>query len=175
MRNNTFNLVFCSIISVMALAGLYLSCILPTLSLVAFAVGIYMLCVAVAECGPRWGAVTSLATGFLGFIFLPDKLILFPYVMFFGYYPILKLYIEKINKILLERVIKSAAFTVAMLAVYFVMKSLNINIINGETAAVVIIMAVLLEICFILYDDVCTKFISLYLTKISSRIRKNRK
>lgn len=175
MRNKTFNMVFCSIISVMALAGLYLSCILSSLSLVAFAVGIFMLCIAVAECGVRWGAITSVVIGLLGFIFLPNKLILFPYVMFFGYYPILKLYIEKINIVSIERLIKAAAFTVAMLAVYFVMKSLHIEIINGETATVVIATAVLLEICFILYDDVCTKFISLYLTRISSKIRKNRK
>ena len=91
MRNKTYDLVFCSIISVLSFIALYFSAILANFSLVAFAISILILCVTVDECGPRWGLISGIVVELLGFIFMPNKMILLPYALYFGYYPVLKL------------------------------------------------------------------------------------
>ncbi len=171
MKKNTFDLVFCSLISVISLAFLYLSSVLPTGRLASFGAAIFMLCVAVAECGAKYGLSCAVAVGLLSFMLIPDKLILFPYVLFFGYYPVLKLYIERIGKIVTEWIFKLAVFTIAMLAVYLIMRFLNL--LAPIPVYVLSAGVAVLYLLFILYDNVLTQLISFYLNKISKKIRKN--
>lgn len=172
MKKNTFNLVFCSLVSVMSLAFLYLSSVLPTGRIAAFGIAIFILCIAVAECGIKYGLICSVTVGLLAFILFPDKLILFPYALFFGYYPVLKLCIERINRLVIEWLFKLSAFTTAMLAVYLIMRLFKL-LVPLPTHTFIVYTAVM-YLLFALYDNVLTRLIGFYLSKISQKIRKKR-
>lgn len=172
MRNKTYDLVFCSIISVLSFIALYFSAILANFSLVAFAISILILCVTVDECGPRWGLISGIVVGLLGFIFMPNKMILLPYALYFGYYPVLKLYIERINKTWIELILKVGSFSLAMLAVYAIAR-LFIPA-NEIMDSPIYVMAGLLEVTFLLFDRAVTQNIALYRKYISKRIRKRK-
>lgn len=172
MKNKSYSLVFSSIASVIAFILLYISAVVPTGSLASFGLSIFALCVIVAECGIKWGLLGGVVAGLLGFIFIPNKLILLPYALFFGYYPALKLCIEHLDKLWLEWVLKMTAFTIAMLAVYMLARLFMPNFSVGEYP--VYIVAVIMEVVFALYDIVLTQTISIYITRISNKIRKGK-
>lgn len=172
MRNKTFNMVFCSIISLMSFLALYLSNFLNVGELIAFGVSVLILCVTVAECGAKWGLTSGIVVLFLGLMFMPNKLILLPYGLYFWYYPVLKLYIEGLRKPWLEWILKVTSFSLAMLCVYFITGLIiPVSEISQEP---IYITALLLEICFILFDIVLTQDIGFYLRYISKRINKKR-
>ncbi len=70
----------------------------------------------VVEKGPKQGIILYVAAVLLGFILLPNKFGILPFMAFFGYYGVLKFYIEKLKKPAAQVVVKVVFFAVIMLA-----------------------------------------------------------
>lgn len=70
----------------------------------------------VIEKGPKQGIILYAAASLLGFILLPNKLGVLPFAAFFGYYGILKFYIEKLTKPAAQVIVKASFFALIMLA-----------------------------------------------------------
>ena len=69
----------------------------PGIELTLFLISSLFTAVMVIEAGVAGGLSVFAAASLLGLILIPNKLALIPYVFCFGYYAVLKYYIEKIK------------------------------------------------------------------------------
>jgi hypothetical protein len=115
------------------------------------------------------GGVTSYAAAsVLGFLLIPNKLYAGFYI-FFGMYALIKLLAER-QKIVAEIIIKYLWFNVTIIGVYIIYK--NVIFLNGFLAGTkgLIIIFVGLQLLFLLYDYVFTKFIIFIDDRILSKV-----
>lgn len=70
----------------------------------------------VIEKGPKQGIILYVAAALLGLILVPNKIGVLPYIAFFGYYGVLKFYIEKLHKPAAQVAVKVVFFAVIMFA-----------------------------------------------------------
>ena len=71
--------------------------IVPGIELTLFAISSVFTAVMVLEAGVKGGLLLYVAAVLLGFAIIPNKLAMIPYTFLFGYYGIVKYYIEKLS------------------------------------------------------------------------------
>ncbi len=107
-----------------------------------------------------------LSSSILAVFLIPIKITIF-YILFFGIYGILKYYIERLNRLHLEIILKLFSFNLIAFIIYFFFKKLIINLSSINipiwTAFLVI------QILFLIYDYALTLIISIYLDKIHNK------
>ncbi|WP_425446916.1 hypothetical protein [Dethiothermospora halolimnae] len=143
-------IAFGGIITLLTVISLYLASFLPTNRIFFFGLSSVFLAAMVIEFSIKDAILTYIAISILGFIVIPNKLMLIPYVLFFGYYGILKYFIEKLNILIIEWILKLLSFNIATYLIYVLAKELlMIDIINRLPIGILILG---IEIIFILYD-----------------------
>ena len=125
--------------------------------------------VVVIEHGSKHALLVYLSSSILSFIIVPNKLIVLPYIAFFGYYAILKSLIEKSNKIFFEWIMKLLAYNLAMYIVYLLTSKMFFDSITIKLPIWVVF--IIMEIIFILYDYCFSLAIQYYNTKLKNKIR----
>lgn len=172
MREKTFvakKIALNGILGALAVISLLFATILPTNRLALYALSSFFISVSIIESGIGAGWLFYAATSLLAVVTVPDKIGIIPYVIFFGVYGIVKYYIEKINKIIVEYFLKIAYFNLCLIiAVYFI-KQLFFNNISLKLPWWLIIVA--LELVFIVYDLVYTMFVAYYRDKLKKIFR----
>ena len=97
------------------------------------------------------------------------------YVLFFGYYPILKAVFEKLKSRVLEYVLKFAVFNAAVLLAYGVVAGI-IGVDLGDMGDFGVYTSVILLIAanavFPLYDIAVSRMAQLYIIRIHPQVRK---
>ena len=78
-----------------------------------------LLIVAVIEIGAKWAWMIYAAVAVLSLLFAADKEAALLFVLFFGYYPVLKSFLERISNKVLSWISKFAVFNVAVVACFF--------------------------------------------------------
>jgi hypothetical protein len=151
-----------------AVISLFLATIVPTNTLSFYALSSFFVAIIIIQFGIKSGWIFYIASSLLSLILLPDKAGLIPYLAFFGLYGIIKFYIEKLNKIVLEYILKLGFFNFALLIAIFLVKQFFLDRINIDFPWWIIIFA--LEIAFIAYDYVYTLFIQFYNTKLKRKL-----
>jgi len=148
--NVSKKIAYGAIINLLTVVSLYLASILPTNRLFFFGLSSFFLSVIVIEFGVSFAFTTFMASSILGLIIIPNKMILVPYIMFFGYYGIVKFFIEKINNVYIEWIVKLMIFNISVVMVYlFTNRVLFSEIkIYGPTWAFIYLG----ELIFIIYD-----------------------
>ncbi len=145
----------------------YLTYAIPAIS------GLFIM-VTVIEINKKWAVAAYFASVVLVFLFAETESRLL-YIVFFGYYPILKAVIEKINNPLLEWIYKFVIFNTAVLLVYFVFSSVfNISLegidILGKYGAVILLL--LGNIVFVFYDIAVSRMAMVYMNILHPKIKK---
>lgn len=97
----------------------------------------------------------------------PDKEAAILYVMFLGYYPILKSVIERIKKPVLEWAVKLLIFNAAVIAAYAIIIHVittgeDMNVFGKYT---VLVLLALGNVTFVVYDFALSKLVTAYLVK----------
>ncbi len=138
------------IINLLTLVSLYFASILPTSRLFFFGISTVFLAIIVIEFGVLSAIYTYISISILGLIINYNKLTLIPYIMFFGYYAIIKYYIEKINNLIIEWIIKLMLFNVAIIMMYMFMK--NVLIGNIDINLPLWVIVIVAQVIFIVYD-----------------------
>ena len=141
--------------------------IVPGIELTMFAISSLFVAVMIMESGVRAGVILYAAALLLGFILVPNKLAMIPYAFFFGYYGILKFFIEKLKNAVLQVVIKAAFFAVVMCVGLLAFKELLLGAISLPDVAGILMMLV--------YDYIYTLLINFYLKRIKNRGADNMK
>ena len=96
------------------------------------------------------------------------------YVMFFGYYPIIKPYVDKIKikpvRILLKLAVFNAMLAICQIILVYVFSIPFLD--EGVGKWFIAVFAVLMNLLFLVYDRLISSVTVLYKRKIEKRIKK---
>lgn len=171
----TARIAFCGIIGALSVVLMFLTGAVPVATIAIPALAGCFLIPAVAECGAKWGFGVFAVTGILSFLLATDREAFLIYVLFFGYYPVLYAVLDRMKNRKLMYVIKLVIFNAAcvleaLLAVYvFGIPFENIGFLGNLTAVVLLVLA---NIVFVLYDHALRGLIAMYFAKFHKMIRK---
>ena len=174
-NSKTFKIAMGGICLALAVIFMFGATIVPGVELTLFAISSLFTAVMILETGKQdsthagvGGALLVFAgASILGFILIPNKLALIPYVAMFGYYPILKFYIEKVNSGIIQVVLKVIYFAAATCLALLCFKTVIAQSIHmpDYPVAVLIIAGTLL---LLLYDFVLSFLIDWYMRRFKT-------
>lgn len=130
--------------------------------------------VVLIEINYKWAFFSFLASAVLVFMFgeMESK---FLYVFLFGYYPIAKALIEKINKPIFEWIIKILLLNISILVVYGLFSTvfpINLDEFGPLKEYGIAILLVLANVVFVVYDIAVSRMSVLYLNIIHPKIKR---
>ena len=167
---NTKRLTVCAMLSALGVVMLWIGSMLEIAEL-SMAVIASLLCViAVIEYGGAAPWLVYTVTGILGLVLLPNKGIAATYLVFFGYYPIVKEKLERHSRVL-RWVWKELIFHVALLVLAAVWKWLLMPTVEMKGWIFYLALLLLAEVAFVLYDIALTRLISFYVYRLRKRVR----
>ena len=170
-RDRTRKTTLTGILSAIVIITLVLESIAPTGRLGFYVLAAFVISVILLECGVRFAWAGYVVTSLAGFLIVPDKLNIIPYIAFFGIYTLVKYHIERLRIIWVVIILKLAAFNLFLWPAWSIAKTfLPDNFIKGLG---VLIAGLILQIMFLLYDYILTAWIHYYFNKIAHRLRKN--
>ena len=149
---------------------MYAGTVVPSWKLALTAMAGIINAAVLIECGVGSSVICFAAVSVLSALILPQKSLAFLYIVFFGYYPLLKSAIERIRKRGLEW---SAKLVVFNLACALCMTALRFGFVS-DISLPDIALAVLwlgLNVVFVIYDIGITQLIGLYIQRIHKIIK----
>ena len=159
-------------LSALGVILLYLGAFVDVLDISMAVFASFVCVIAVVEYGGSAPWLIYCAVSVLSLILLPNKTPAFFFALFFGFYPILKEKIEKLN-FLIAWVIKEIIFNLSLFLAGF-LSILTFGLQNNELLNDRIMLAVLIglaEIVFVLYDIVLKRLVVFYKVKLRKRMR----
>ena len=185
ISNKTKKLTLGAILSAMGVALLFLGSFIETLDLTMAALASFFCIFAVIELGGAYPWLIFAVTGVLSVVLMPYSLTGWFYLLFFGYFPILKEKLEHLSRPvswILKLLILNVALAVCVLVTYFLFfgSSGEGNILSAFTfifgesdagEAMAIGVYVLANVTFIIYDIALTKLITVYFIKIKPKFK----
>lgn len=164
-RTHPFKIALGGICLALTVIFMFGGTVVPGIDLTLFALSSLFTAMMIIETGVGGGALLFIAACLLGFFLLPNKPAILPYVCFFGYWPILKIYLEKISAPAGQIACKCAVFAIILSAGLFGFRELLAAGIDlpDFPAAVLLIAGILI---LLLYDYVLTCLINWYYRRI---------
>lgn len=157
------------ILAGLCVAFLYLASYLPTSRLFLYGVSSVFCSIIIIEIGHKWSWAFYMATSMLAFFIIPNKVDIVPYLIFFGFYGILKYYIEAIRNIPLQMSVKAACFAVSVAAGLILVKELFV--VDVFSKLPLWALGIIALVVFFIYDYAYTRFIVYYEHSLRKRIR----
>ena len=168
-KMQTKKLTVCAMLSALGVVLLWLGSAVEVVD-VSMAVVASLLCVfAVIEYGGAAPWLIFSVTGLLSLILLPQKTPALLYLLFFGYYPIIKERLEK-KRSMIAWIAKEIVFNAALFLLLILSRFLLMGL-ETEPIGLFVTVVVLAEIVFPVYDIALTRLISLYLFRVRRRLR----
>ena len=137
-----------------------------------------LLIVAVIEIGAKWAWMIYAAVAVLSLLFAADKEAALLFVLFFGYYPVLKSFLERISNKVLSWISKFAVFNVAVVACFF----LAVNFLQLPEDSFTVfgiylpwVFLILGNAVFLIYDIALSGLVATYVEKLHHRATKTLK
>ena len=137
-----------------------------------------LLIVAVIEIGAKWAWMIYAAVAVLSLLFAADKEAALLFVLFFGYYPVLKSFLERIYNKVLSLIRKFAVFNVAVVACFF----LAVNFLQLPEDSFTVfgiylpwVFLILGNAVFLIYDIALSGLVATYVEKLHHRVTKTLK
>lgn len=172
MTGKTKHITLTALLTALTVIFLSLTSILPTVRFGFAAVASLFAVAAVIESGIVSAIFVFIGSSVISAILLPDKTAVLIYVLFFGYYPVIKSLAERIRSLLLSWAVKLAVFEIAFTLVWFLFRSLVFDAKVLRTDVLLVYAAGTLA--FLVFDIGLTRLIGFYILRISKNIRKNK-
>ena len=154
-----------AVLAACSLFFLYLASYLPSGKMgMAAAAGLFP-AAAVVSCGFGAGFLCYAGTAILGMLLVSDKAVALLYLLFFGFYPMLKGFIERMNRLVPELILKLLIFNVYAVVLFRAFGNLFAAMVPGKDlpSAVLILLG---NVVFLLYDYGFSKVITFYLLRV---------
>lgn len=158
-----------AVFTALSIVIMYLASVFPTGSLALTAVASLFTIAAVIEAGVGGGAFVYAGTTILGLLLLPDKGVLAFYGLFFGYYPIVKHYAEKLKSRIAEWCVKLAVMNAALSVIIFLFSKAFLQAVSLNVGKLVIY--IIFNAAFVVFDIGLSKLIGFYMVRISKNIK----
>ena len=164
----TFQLALGGICLALTLIFMFAGSIVPGIELTLFAISSLFVAVMILESGVSGAVLLYLAACILGFILIHNKVAVVPYIFLFGYYGILKYFIEKLSTAVGQIITKVVFFAAVMCIGFLGFKELLLGAVElpDYPVAILIIAGI---VFMMLYDYIYTLIINLYVTKIQRK------
>lgn len=164
-RTPAFKIALGGICLALALAFIFGGTVVPGVDLTLFAIASLFTAVMIIEAGVGGGALLFAAACILGFILIPNKPAVLTYAVFFGYWPILKLYFEKISAPAVQIACKCAFFILVLCVCLLGFRQLFASAVSLPDFPVIALIAVGAAL-LLLYDYILTFLIGWYCRRI---------
>lgn len=170
---HTGKVALCGVMAALATIVMLLS-YFPYLTYAVPAVAGLCFVILAIETSPKWAFTAYAAASVLVFL-LAEQEAKIMFIAFFGYYPILKGVIEGMRKKAPEYMLKFLIFNVVMVGVYALLIFVlgmpldQMGDFGRWTALVLLVMG---NIAFLLYDFTITQLIGLYMHSFHHRLKK---
>ncbi|MEE1053177.1 MAG: hypothetical protein U0L33_02420 [Acutalibacteraceae bacterium] len=170
---NTKKITLCGMTAALSVMVMFVS-YFPYLTYAIPAIAGLFMMVPLIECGVSWAFGTYIASSALIFITGETEAKIL-YILFLGYYPILKSLIEKINKQAVEWILKLICFNIAAVAFYYVSSRLFAVSFDdfgewGKYGA--LIFLAICNVVFVLYDIGISRVASYYIYALHDKIKR---
>lgn len=167
-KNKTFKLALGGICLALTIIFMFAGSIAPGVELTLFAISSVFVAVMILESGVSGGVILYLAAVILGLILVPNKVGLIPYVFLFGYYGLVKFFIEKLKSAVAQIIVKAIFFAAVLCIGFLGFKELLLGAVSlPDMPIVILIIAGVLFL--LLYDYIYTLAINLYITKVQRK------
>jgi hypothetical protein len=143
---------------------LLIASVLPTVRLSLVAIAGTVNIITLLECGKRYTLIVFAAVSILSAILLPLKLLAVLYIAFFGYYPLVKSYLEKLGRIKLEWLLKILILLIALTITLLLYRYGFAGGIELFDKALWLIYTGCLVV-FVVYDLALTRLVQYYLNR----------
>lgn len=157
--NQNKKLILSSIVAALSLFLMIIAGIIPIGTYAIPVVASLLYIVLVKEIGYGWAVMAYAVTSIMSFILCADKETAINFILFFGYYPILKMQLEKIHLLALKIIIKLTIFNAAMIAVFYIATFILMIPASAYTVFGLYIPWIILavgNVVFIIYDYALT-------------------
>lgn len=167
-KNKAFKLALGGICLALTIIFMFAGSIAPGVELTLFAISSVFVAVMILESGVGGGVILYLAAVILGLILVPNKVGLIPYVFLFGYYGLVKFFIEKLKSAVAQIIVKAIFFAAVLCIGFLGFKELLLGAVSlPDMPIVILIIAGVLFL--LLYDYIYTLAINLYITKVQRK------
>ena len=173
--NHSGKVALGGIITAICTTLMFLTGLIPIGTYALPAIAGVTLMVIVIELNPRWAWMVYIAVSVLSALLAADKEAVVLFIIFFGYYHILKYHIEHIRRKTIQMLLKLFSFNIAMIIGFFIaIKFLGIPEDSFVIFGISIPWVFLLfgNVVFLMYDYSLTGLVSLYMTQIHFSIKK---
>jgi len=143
---------------------LYFASIWPTGWVGLVAAASMFTAAAVIEAGVPSGAYVFIISSALGMLIIPNRSSPILYMLFFGYYPVIKSLVERIGNVAAQWALKLLAFNISLTVAWFLLRELVLGQYADIPGAVVIYLGG--NAVFALFDYGFTKLIWFYLDRV---------
>lgn len=163
----TAKIALCAMLAALASAFM-LTSYFPYLTYAIPAIAGLFIMIAVIETDIKWATLTYLSSAVIvALLAEPEAKML--YILFFGYYPILKSVFERTRNRVFEYILKFALFNIAVIFAYSVVAVLfNISLGDmgdfGKYTAIVMLLAA--NIVFPIYDAAVSRMAGFYIQRL---------
>lgn len=164
-RKETSVIAMGGICLALTVAFLFGAAFVPGVELTLYALSSVFTAVMVLEKGPRSGIVLYVAAVILGLLLVPNKLGMLPYIIFFGYYGVVKFYFEKIRNPIGQICLKVLFFAGIIAVVIWGVRHLILGVIQIPDYPQIVLFTSGIALLLV-YDVLLTLFIRLYRERI---------
>ena len=174
-NSKSFKVALGGVVTALSVALMLLTGIIPTLTYAMPALCGFLLTVLCIEIGKKFSIAVYIAISIISMLFVADKEAAVMYVMFFGYYPIVKGIIEKKCNKTVEWILKMLLFNITIIvASVIAVKVFMIPIDETGTFGkfAIPLLLILGNIVFIIYDIAMTRIITVYIYRWRKYIKR---
>lgn len=172
----TFKVTISGVLCAFSLALMMLTSLVPLGTFAFPCMAGIVLMVVVIEAGHSWAWGAYLCVSLLSLFLAGDKEAVVYYIMFFGYYPIIKGAIEgKIKNKITQYVLKYLVFNAAVIGAFFIAAFLLAVPMEEYTIAGMYVPWLFLlagNVFFIIYDLAATKLVTYYIVILRNKLIK---
>jgi hypothetical protein len=168
-KNNTKRLTVCAMLCALGVVLLLLGSFVEVMDIAMAALASLLCIFAVIEYGGAAPWLVFSVTGVLSLVLLPNKTPAAMYIVFLGYYPIIKEKLERLKKPI-SWLLKEVIFNLALVVMFFIVKFLLMPNVS-DPLWLYVALVVLAQITFILYDIALTRLITFYIIKLRHRFK----
>ena len=179
MRDISYRVALGGIVSALCLVTMFLAGVIPALYLVLPMVAGVLMMIIAEEVSKGWAWLTYISVGLLSLFVTFDKEAALIFIMLFGHYPIVRMYLGRIPLRALRAAVKLIVFNACVLAYFYITVYIfGLDQMLDEMGDFGryggYIMLVLVNIVFWLYDLNLDSVHSIYKKRLAPKFKKKR-
>lgn len=176
VKNNVFFLTFTAVLSALIASLMLFSRLIGVADYSCTLLCGLLIGVVVIECGPVWASGAYVVSSLLG-LFLSGNECSLLFLVFFGYYPIVKPLIDRLPKAV-RILLKLLAFNAVIVLSYALIDAFvlpDLLVLKSGSVWAILVLLLVANAVFCLYDILFARMMSLYMAKLHPTVAKMKK